>query len=73
MNAAQQAVVCEWESEARGQEYTLRHGDTVLFWIPDERQPAFGTVVYLWGYVPAIVCEGRSFRFQDVCWVIGSN
>jgi len=60
-----------WISEPRGQEYALRHGDAVLFWIPDERQPAYGEVLYLWGYVPAIHSGGRTFRFCDVQWCHG--
>jgi len=60
-----------WISEPRGQEYALRHGDAVLFWIPDERQPAYGEVCYLWGYVPAIVSGGKTFRFCDVQWCYG--
>jgi hypothetical protein len=60
-----------WTSEPRGQEYALRHGDAVLFWIPDERQPAYGEVCYLWGYVPAIVSGSKTFRFCDVQWCYG--
>ena len=49
----------------------MRHGDAVLFWITDERQPAYGEVCYLWGYVPAIVSGGKTFRFCDVQWCYG--
>jgi hypothetical protein len=60
-----------WTSEPCGQEYALRHGEAVLFWIPDERQPAYGEVCYLWGYVPAIVSGSKTFRFCDVEWCYG--
>lgn len=65
------AVLGLWQGEPRGQEYALQHGELVLFWIPDERRPAFGTAFYLWGYVPVIVSDGRSFRFRDVEWTRG--
>ena len=60
-----------WTPEPRGQEYVLRHGDAVLFWVVDERPPAFGQVVYLWGYVPTIYSGGRTFQFCDVQWCYG--
>jgi hypothetical protein len=68
---AAQPLISVWESEPRGREYALRHGDAVLFWIPDERQPAYGKVLYLWGYFPVIYSGGRTFRFCDVQWLCG--
>jgi hypothetical protein len=71
MLAAAVIAAALWSSEPRGQEYAVRHGDAVLFWITDERQPAYGEVCYMWGYVPAIVSGGRTFRFCDVEWCYG--
>lgn len=57
--------------EPRGQEYTLAHGDPVLFWIPDEQPPQYGTCCYLWGYWPCISSDGKTHRFSDVEWCYG--
>jgi len=55
--------------EPRGQEYAVQHGGRVLFWIADERPPAYGTVVWLWGYHPAIHADGGgTFGFDSVSW-----
>jgi len=63
----------EWWSEPRGQEYSLEHGERVLFWIPDEQPPQYGTVAYLWGYVPTIFGDdGRTRSFSRVQWVVGN-
>ena len=73
MIAALAIVAAVWASEPRGQEYALDHGGSILFWIPDERAPQYGTVFYLWGYFPCIVSDGMSYRFRDVSWTYGER
>ena len=60
-----------WCSEPPGQQYTLRHGDAVLFWRDDEMPPRYGKCCFLWGYYPVIWCEGKTFSFQAVSWSCG--
>jgi len=57
--------------EPRGQEYSLAHGDPVLFWIPDEQPPRYGICCHLWGYCPCIISDGKTHRFQNVEWCSG--
>jgi hypothetical protein len=58
-----------WASEPRGQEYVLPHGSRVVFWVADERPPAYGAVCYLWGYFPVIAADnGGVFEFSAVSW-----
>jgi hypothetical protein len=58
-------------SEHRGQEYTLEHGDPVLFWVTDQKPPRYGTCFYMWGYVPVIICDGKIHTFANVEWCSG--
>jgi hypothetical protein len=60
-------------SEPRGQEYALEHGDPVLFWIPDEQPPRYGTCFYLWGYYPVIYGPRGMIEFRDVEWICGAQ
>lgn len=59
-------------SQPHGQEYACEDGEPVLFWIPDELPPAYGECIYVWGYHPMILHEGRLRSFRDVCWSSGS-
>ena len=65
--------VSVWVSEPRGQEYALRGGDEVLFWLDDEAPVRRGVVFLLWGYVPHIVCDGRGYSFREVSWCSGGG
>lgn len=69
---AAQPLRSVWESEPRAQEYALQHGSRVLFWIADQRPPAYGTVVWLWGYHPVVRADGGgTFGFDSVSWHCG--
>lgn len=62
-----------WRGEPRGQEYAMQHGERVLFWIPDEQPPQYGTAYYAWGYYPMILGDdGRSREFRQVQWIVGN-
>ncbi|NBW21426.1 MAG: hypothetical protein EBR82_77055 [Caulobacteraceae bacterium] len=74
MVAATILAVSLWASEPLGHEYAVPHGGRVLFWIEDERPPAFGTVVYLWGYYPVIRPDGGGIvEFAAVSWCVGEQ
>jgi hypothetical protein len=70
-----------WEGEPPGQEYSLKAGDRVLFWVPDEMPPQYGEAFLVWGYVPAIWRDNgggtlffwRGHRAARVRWVKGET
>lgn len=57
-----------WESEKKGQEYTLQDGDWVFFWKPDEKPVRVGMVRVLWGYYRIIAHKDGMTEFRDVEW-----
>lgn len=57
-----------WESEKKGQEYTLQHGDWVFFWKSDEKPVRVGMVYVLWGYYRIIAHKDGMTEFRDVEW-----
>ena len=67
-------VVGLYQSEPREQEFTLDHGDRIIYWVDDEVSPTYGTVIIVWGYWRLIVSDNKSLpspRFQDVSWIRG--
>jgi hypothetical protein len=72
MIAAAILAAALWMSEPFGQQYALPHGSRVVFWVEDQRPPAYGTVFYLWGYYPVIRADGGGiFEFEAVSWMPG--
>jgi hypothetical protein len=62
------AFVCEH----RGQEYTLNHGDSVLFWLADEQPVRSGVVLVLRGGYRVINSRIGVVDFRDVEWCYGN-
>lgn len=63
------AFVCEH----RGQEYTLNHGDGVLFWLADEQPVRSGVVLVLRGGYRVINSRTGVVDFRDVEWCNGNH
>lgn len=61
-------ITSPWETEPRGQEYTLNHGDWIFYWKSDEKPVKAGMVYILWGYYRIIAHEKGFTEFRDVEW-----
>jgi len=61
-------ITSPWETEPRGQEYRLNHGDWVFFWKSDEKPVRVGMVYVLWGYYRIIAHERKLIEFRSVEW-----
>lgn len=70
--AALVVAAAAWSSEPAGQQYTLRHGDAVLYWKADATPPTYGQCCYLWGYHPVMRGPNGIVAFADVEWTYGS-
>ena len=61
-------ITSPWIPENKGQEYTLKYGDWVFFWKPDEKPIRVGMVYVLWGYYRIIAHKDGMTEFRDVEW-----
>lgn len=61
-------ITSPWESEPKGQEYTLQDGDWVFYWKSDEKPVKAGIVCIFWGYYRIINSEEGAVEFRNIEW-----
>ena len=70
--AAALVMLAAFACEHRGQEYTLNHGDRVLFWVADSQPVQNGVVLVLRGGYRVINSRIGVVDFRDVEWCYGN-